>query len=217
MRASNRSHWQHNDNVGFHLKFAATLSNQWGPLVSEPLLFSERSPSVLAEAAFLRSAKSSCMANRPELAAISFADLVFTGAFLGFATVLIGGFFGCGLGFILASMGLSCGGGGISTLGISFTSRAGSSLLGSSGCGNGKNAKRNDRKITQTIDQRRSLLNAPAYRLGPSRVSHADNMMRQLLQTYHESSWVSFCITDNEILENPAKSAHRRITRSSTL
>ena len=33
MRASNRSHWQHNDNVGFHLKFAATLSNQWGPLV----------------------------------------------------------------------------------------------------------------------------------------------------------------------------------------
>ena len=31
-RASNRSHWQHNDNVGFHLKNAATLSNQWGPL-----------------------------------------------------------------------------------------------------------------------------------------------------------------------------------------
>ncbi len=32
MRASNRSHWQHNDNVGIHLKNAATLSNQWGPL-----------------------------------------------------------------------------------------------------------------------------------------------------------------------------------------
>ena len=32
MRASNRSYWQHNDNVGFHLKNAATLSNQWGPL-----------------------------------------------------------------------------------------------------------------------------------------------------------------------------------------
>ncbi len=24
--------WQHNDNVGFHLKNAATLSNQWGPI-----------------------------------------------------------------------------------------------------------------------------------------------------------------------------------------
>ena len=36
MRASNRSHWQHNDNVGFHLKNAATLSNQWGPLQSYP-------------------------------------------------------------------------------------------------------------------------------------------------------------------------------------
>ncbi len=32
-RASNRSHWQHNDIVGFHLKNAATLSNQWGPLL----------------------------------------------------------------------------------------------------------------------------------------------------------------------------------------
>ena len=32
MRASNRFHWQHNDSVGFHLKIAATLSNQWGPL-----------------------------------------------------------------------------------------------------------------------------------------------------------------------------------------
>ena len=32
-RASNRSHWQHNDNVGFHLNIAATLSNQWGPLL----------------------------------------------------------------------------------------------------------------------------------------------------------------------------------------
>ncbi len=26
--------WQHNDNVGFHLKNAATLSNQWGPLLT---------------------------------------------------------------------------------------------------------------------------------------------------------------------------------------
>jgi len=33
MRASNRSHWQHNDIVGFHLRNAATLSNQWGPLL----------------------------------------------------------------------------------------------------------------------------------------------------------------------------------------
>ncbi len=32
-RASNRSRWQHNDNVGFHLKLAASLSNQWGPLL----------------------------------------------------------------------------------------------------------------------------------------------------------------------------------------
>ena len=32
MRASNRSHWQHKNNVGFHLKIAATLSNEWGPL-----------------------------------------------------------------------------------------------------------------------------------------------------------------------------------------
>ena len=28
------SHWQQNDIVGFHLKFAATLSNQWGPLLN---------------------------------------------------------------------------------------------------------------------------------------------------------------------------------------
>ena len=34
MRASNRSHWQHNDIVGFHLRIAATLSNQWGPLLT---------------------------------------------------------------------------------------------------------------------------------------------------------------------------------------
>jgi hypothetical protein len=32
MKASNRSHRQHNDNIGFHLKNAATPSNQWGPL-----------------------------------------------------------------------------------------------------------------------------------------------------------------------------------------
>jgi len=31
MRALNRSYWQHKSNVGFHLKVAATLSNQWGP------------------------------------------------------------------------------------------------------------------------------------------------------------------------------------------
>ena len=30
MKASNRSHWQHNYNVGFHLKIAATLCNQIG-------------------------------------------------------------------------------------------------------------------------------------------------------------------------------------------
>lgn len=32
-RASIRSHWQHNDNVGFHLNIAAALSNQRGPLL----------------------------------------------------------------------------------------------------------------------------------------------------------------------------------------
>ena len=34
IRALNRSHWQHNDILGFHLKIAATLSNQWGPLLT---------------------------------------------------------------------------------------------------------------------------------------------------------------------------------------
>lgn len=34
MRASNLSHWQHNDNVGIHLNIAAMLPNRWGPLLS---------------------------------------------------------------------------------------------------------------------------------------------------------------------------------------
>jgi len=35
MRALNRSYWQHKSNVGFHLKVAATLSNQWGPSLTK--------------------------------------------------------------------------------------------------------------------------------------------------------------------------------------
>ena len=49
MRASNRSHWQHNDNVEFHLKFAATLSNQWGP----PPMSNSRHYKILASSSYI--------------------------------------------------------------------------------------------------------------------------------------------------------------------
>ena len=52
MKALNRFHWQHKNNVGFHLKIAATLSNQWGPLLANPADIDYGHPRGLQKAQF---------------------------------------------------------------------------------------------------------------------------------------------------------------------